>query len=256
MQYEQLLEDYSTLVADISIQQPQQNAMNDDQFLLMDESNGYYFEKDDIYEADIHVSIGTLYMEEFDSGIRTSSGTYAMTHFDQAVRLYEMSGDVDSTTNMALAKYNLFLLHLRDGNYRVAARLYNDAIVWLRKIDTTMASTDSDLYDDYGIDPALFTEVSNLQHQRRNTRNQQPYKSSKQQQQQRKILLKAETFTGKSKTESTTGTGRVTNNAKNEIDVDSGTDTEAANPTIYVDLQHFLSQNHLQQHSTFTKVRV
>jgi hypothetical protein len=236
-QYEQLLEDYNAVLADISTQQPTQSAMNDDQLLMMDESNGYYYEKDDVYEADIHLSIGTLYLEEIDKGIRTSSMTDAMTHFDQAVRLYEMSGDADSTTNMALAKYNLFLLHLRDGNYRVAARRYNEAIVWLRKIDTM--ATDFDLYDDdsNNIDPTLFHYLTSLPHQH-STRNHQPYKSSNQQ--QRKTFLKLETSAGPSKTGAKMD---KSTNDENNVDQASSATVTKEKPSIHIDLQHFLSQN-------------
>jgi tetratricopeptide (TPR) repeat protein len=229
-QYEHLLAEYYALVADNDIQQ---NSMNDDQMLLMDESNGYYYEKNDSYEADIHVSIGTLYMEEFDKVISTSSITHAMTHFEQAVRLYEMSGDVDSNTNMALAKYNLFLLHLRGGNYRMAARRYNDAIDLFRNIESH--STDVTGMDESFKDPTLFTGSVNL-HQHRSKRVQEPYQSSKQ---QHKTLTKSEAST----TRTTSPTARA-------IDEETKHNVESATlpvvkekPSLYVDLQNFLSQN-------------
>ena len=224
LQYEQLLADYNTLVANNNFQQ-QQNVMNDDQWLLMDESNEYYYEKDDIYEADIHVSIGILYMEEFDNGASTSSSTEAMTHFEQALRLYDRSVDADSSINMALAKYNLFLLHLRDGNYRVAARRYNEAIDLLRRIETTSTDMDEDLNVDY----KLLAEIKDLQ-QNRNKRNQQPYQSTK----QRKTSVKAEANSDTSIPTSTTDSSRANSN-------DKGTRNDKA--SIYIDLQHFLSQN-------------
>ena len=235
--YEQLLEDYHTSVADINLEQQEHSTINDDQFLLLDESNGYSYQKDDVYEADIHLSIGTLYMEEFGQGIRTSRITQAMNHFEQAVRLYEMSGDVDSTINMALAKYNVFLLHLHDGNYRVASRRFNEAIDGLRQVDA-IATADADIYDDYYNDPTLVNEITNVQQQRNNKRNQQPYKSSKQ---QRKTLVKATTAsTDTSKASSMAG--RSFHHERYEDDVESTTAMKGK-PSIYVDLQHYLNQN-------------
>jgi hypothetical protein len=210
--------------------------MNDDELLLMNGSNEYYYEKDDIYEADIHLSIGTLYIKEFDKGTFTSNSfTNAMTHLDQAVRLYEMSSDDTDhsiTTNMTLAKYYLFLLHLRDGNYHFAAQRYNDAIDWLRKLDA-LVLTDSDMFEDNDIDPNLFAEESILQHQP-TKRNPQPFKSLKQQ--QRKKTYESEKTTRISKMR------RATNRGSNEVNVESASDTEEK-PSIYIDLQHYLSQN-------------
>ena len=227
VQYEQLLEEYYTLIADSDLQQ---HSLHDDQMLLMDESNRYYYEKDDSYEADIHVSMGTLYMEEFDTVISTSSLTHAMIHFEQAERLYEMSGDVDSSTNMALAKYNLFLLHLRDGNYRMAARRYNDAIDMFRKIESHATDVNNSFKG-----ATLFTGNSNLQ-QHRSNRNQEPYQSSKQ---QHSTSSKSEIPT--TRTESTTESA-IDKEAKH--DVESATlKKNKEKASIYVDLQHFLSQN-------------
>ena len=206
--------------------------MDDDQLLLMDESNGYYYDKDDIYEADIHVSIGTLYMEEFDMCSSTSSITHAMTHFEQAVRLYDMSGDsdVDRSTNMALAKYNLFLLHLRNGNYRMAVRRYNEFIDLFRKIDAY--TTDEDIYESFN-DPTQFTEqITSQQH--RAKRNHEQYHLSKQRQ---TTLIKWDAST----TKATSKTGNASaKDSKHEVESAMLSEEQ---PSIYVDLQHFLTQN-------------
>jgi hypothetical protein len=130
--YVHTLEEYHALFPDDT-----QNAFPlpiDD--MLVDESTGseYYFEKDDSYEADLHVAIGTLYAELATS---TTTGersiTDATSHFQQAIRLYEMSGERQSA-NMALAKYNLSILHFQNGDFRMASNRYSDALDIFRSI--------------------------------------------------------------------------------------------------------------------------
>lgn len=80
----------------------------------------YYVEKSDAYEGDLHNKLGTLYLNRGDHVLASS-------HLQEAIRLYELDGEQDEI-NMASAKYNLSLLHLRAGEYQYSANLYNEAL--------------------------------------------------------------------------------------------------------------------------------
>jgi tetratricopeptide (TPR) repeat protein len=230
MEHERTLDEYYSLYKNGNLHV----TMSDDVIYNDEYNNG----KDDAYEADVHVSIGMLYkeMDTSNSG-STSSSTLASSHFQQAIRLYEMSGDV-LCSSMAIAKYNLFLLHMRDGDYRAAIFQYNDAIDVLSKLDITDFSS----YDEYD-DPSLLEELKqpipdHLGHyQRLNDgatmkRNAQPKHS----------LIQA--------------TSRKTRKSNEKRPVEKSrqkaatTGIKGDESTIFVDLQHFLllQQNHSQQY--------
>jgi hypothetical protein len=225
IQYERSLEEYYALFSDYDFEQQHSVFFNDD-ILSVDESNGsnnYYYDKDDGYEADLHVLIGTLYMESDNQSSGQNSISLASNHFEQAVRLYDISGEVHST-NMALAKYNLFLLHLRDGDYRTASSLYNDAIDTLRMIDTTIAHTDSSMF--------IVGIMNEWVQQYRTLHKNQPFKSKRQ------LNLRESQASTKSDT-----------STRNYKIVRSSKENKKTESSLFIDLQHFLtvSQNHTQE---------
>jgi hypothetical protein len=89
-----------------------------------DEDTGeeYDYEKDDGYEGDLHLSLGSLYM-----ALGGDNSALAASHLEQAVRLYELSGEREGD-NTATAKFNLAILHLRSGDYRASARWHGEAL--------------------------------------------------------------------------------------------------------------------------------
>lgn len=121
-EYERILLEYLEMFADDTA------AAAMDGFL--DETTGEtYYEKDDGYEGDLHMSIGSLYMARSDN----SESIQAASHLEQAVRLYELSGEVQSQ-NMATVKFNLSILHLRNGDYPMSARLHGEALDIFRAV--------------------------------------------------------------------------------------------------------------------------
>jgi hypothetical protein len=220
IQYERLLEEYYALFVDSDLEQQRTVPSNDDIFDMDASNDNYYYDTDDGYEADLHVSIGTLYMELHTTPSSSSSTiSQATNHFEQAVRLYQASGEVHST-NMALAKYNLFLLHLRDGDYRTASLRYNDAVDALRTIDVTTEHPDSSIF--------IIEMMTVWKQGYRNVRKQQPYKSTQRHNdpKESQSSINAETSTRDYKI------------------VKSTKDSSNTGSSLYVDVQHFLSQNY------------
>jgi tetratricopeptide (TPR) repeat protein len=82
--------------------------------------------KDNAYEADLHLSLGALYLSRSSSGSGDNS-IQSASHLEQALRLYELSGE-SHTENMATTKYNLSIYHLRNGDYQQSALFYAESL--------------------------------------------------------------------------------------------------------------------------------
>jgi tetratricopeptide (TPR) repeat protein len=85
-----------------------------------------YYQRDDGYEGDLHLSIGTLYLDRNDF-------VSAASHLDQAIQLYELSGETEER-NTADAKYNLAILHFRNADFLASDAAYNSALDTYRKV--------------------------------------------------------------------------------------------------------------------------
>jgi tetratricopeptide (TPR) repeat protein len=232
LELEQLLEEYHTLVSDTNINK--QHALNDDEMLLMDESNQYYYEKDHAYEANIHMSLGEMYTEVKKAS--TSSITQATFHFEKAVRLYEIEGD-EQNTNVALAKYNLFLLHLRDGDYRTAMRWYDEAIDLLEVMNPS-DELPADWYYELN-DLSWISGRADLQNDR-NTQSQHQQKSTRSHQEQQRTSLHSDA----SASDTATKAGSSVKQGKRSKQLNIRLTTKnTVGSSIYINLQHYLSQN-------------
>jgi len=111
--FEMALQQYKEIFSD-------EGAIYDEEGYFDEATGETYYEKDDGYEADLHASIGALYMGGDDHIL-------AVSHLLEAIRLYDLAGEPDGQ-NMASAKFNLAALRLRNGEYRESARLHGEAL--------------------------------------------------------------------------------------------------------------------------------
>jgi tetratricopeptide (TPR) repeat protein len=112
-EYERVLHEYEELRGGGA-----DDGMGGGQFV--DEITGEILDRDDGYEGDLHSGLGSLYMAKGDYVL-------AASHLTEAVRLYELSGE-QQERSMADAKFNLSILHLRNGAYMESANLYSEAL--------------------------------------------------------------------------------------------------------------------------------
>jgi tetratricopeptide (TPR) repeat protein len=79
-----------------------------------------YPTKDDLYEGDIHVNLGSLLLAKGDF-------VAAGSHLSQAIKLYELS-DEEEDRNVADAKYNMAVLYYRTGEFSLSREMYEAAV--------------------------------------------------------------------------------------------------------------------------------
>jgi tetratricopeptide (TPR) repeat protein len=85
-----------------------------------------YHGKDDLYEGDIHMSLGSLYLAKGDL---VSAGS----HLSQSIKLYELSGE-EEDRNLADAKFNMAVLRYRTGEYVLSRESYDSALAIYRDV--------------------------------------------------------------------------------------------------------------------------
>lgn len=112
-EYERLLEEYVDGTATDDVGQYDRDGYFDD-------SEGYLI-KDDGYEADIHSSLGVLYMAQGQENVM------AAIHLEHAARMYEQNGERDSPS-MASVKLSLAELYLQSRDYEKSAVAHAEAI--------------------------------------------------------------------------------------------------------------------------------
>jgi tetratricopeptide (TPR) repeat protein len=199
-QVEQALNEYHDLLMDgeadtIILEEMEEAVMMEDY---------YYVEKSNAYEGDLHNKLGTLYLNRGDHVLASS-------HLQEAIRLYELDGEQDEI-NMASAKYNLSLLHLRAGEYQNSANLYSEALDIFK---TSIGEGLNPLSSDFDI-----LEMTNLVRERATKKNDNT-KSSHQSNEKPK------------------------NNGEETTDqtVLKETLNRQESPKVFVDLENFLKQN-------------
>lgn len=225
-EYEEILEEYQEMFAADG-----RSAMEG----FFDEMSGEtYYEKDDGYEGDLHMSLGALYMSRSDN----SESIQAASHLEQAIRLYELSGEAQSQ-NMASAKFDLSILHLRNGEYRMSARRHGEALDIFRTV----------MGDDDGSVGGSVEELNSFLPQRELPQQIQP-----QQQDSSSSSSKAGSATGpaasRQRQRSTTNKGTAMDrdhasrqNRLSMVEANKIDATGKGGPTIVVDVHRFLSQN-------------
>jgi tetratricopeptide (TPR) repeat protein len=204
-EYERVLQEYLEMFADDTV-----GGMDG----FFDEASGEtYYEKDDGYEGDLHTSIATLYMARGDN----SENILAASHLEQAVRLYELSGEQDGQ-NMATAKFNLSILHARNGDYLASAQLHSEALDIFRAVVGE------------GVNPMGMgvDELSTL---------------LEQQQQEQNSAYQNQHFTTSKTTTTSSSTATSQATKKTAPSMQAANTANDAGPTILVDVQRFLSQN-------------
>jgi tetratricopeptide (TPR) repeat protein len=106
---------------------------------VSDYEDQLYLGKDDLYEGDIHMSLGSLFLAKGDL---VSAGS----HLSQSIKLYELSGE-EEDRNLADAKFNMSVLKYRTGEYALSREFYDSALDIYRDvvgagIDPRMAGMD------------------------------------------------------------------------------------------------------------------
>ena len=86
-----------------------------------DANNDYYYQRDDGYEGDLHLTLGTLYLSNDDL-------EKAMTYFENAISLYQTSSDDANSHRMADAKTNLAMAFFRARQFQESIRLHTEAL--------------------------------------------------------------------------------------------------------------------------------
>jgi tetratricopeptide (TPR) repeat protein len=84
------------------------------------EEDQIYRGKDDLYEGDIHVNLGSMFLAKGDL---VSAGS----HLSQAIKLYDLRLE-DEDRNMADAKFNMAVLNYRIGEYALSREFYDSAL--------------------------------------------------------------------------------------------------------------------------------
>jgi tetratricopeptide (TPR) repeat protein len=107
---------------------------------VSDYEDQLYLGKDDLYEGDIHMSLGSLFLAKGDL---VSAGS----HLSQSIKLYELSGE-EEDRNLADAKFNMSVLKYRTGDYALSREFYDSALDIYRDvvgagIDPRMAGMDA-----------------------------------------------------------------------------------------------------------------
>jgi tetratricopeptide (TPR) repeat protein len=176
--------------------------------------------KDNAYEADLHLSIGALYLSRSsgDNNIQSAS------HLEQALRLYELSGE-SHTENMATTKYNLSIYHLRNGDYRQSAVFYAEALDIFQTFVTDGASD----FAAANVKQSLHSLLSSTQQRKPQSRTPPAADNAKSQSSSDKRATSSPASTKPSLVQA--------------ISIDDEYDGRQKRPAILVDMQQFLQQN-------------
>jgi tetratricopeptide (TPR) repeat protein len=177
------------------------------------------------YEADLHLSIGALYLSRSSSGSGDNS-IQSASHLEQALRLYELSGE-SHTENMATTKYNLSICHLRNGDYQQSAVFYAEALDIFQTFTAEEAS-DSTLGAS-NVKQSLHSLLSSTQQRKPQSRT--PPTSAN---------AKSQSSSDKRATSSSTSTKPSLVQA---VSIDEENAGRPKRPAILVDMQQFLQQN-------------
>ena len=107
---------------------------------VSDYEDQIYMGKDDLYEGDIHMGLGSLFLAKGDL---VSAGS----HLSQSIKLYEISGE-EEDRNLADAKFNMSVLKYQTGEYALSREFYDSALDIYRDvvgagIDPRMAGMDA-----------------------------------------------------------------------------------------------------------------
>jgi tetratricopeptide (TPR) repeat protein len=84
------------------------------------EEDQIYRGKDDLYEGDIHVNLGSMFLAKGDL-------VSAESHLNQAIKLYVLSLE-DEDRNLGDAKFNMAVLKYRTGEYALSREFYDSAL--------------------------------------------------------------------------------------------------------------------------------
>jgi tetratricopeptide (TPR) repeat protein len=182
--------------------------------------------KDSAYEADLHLSIGALYLSRSSHGSGDSS-IQSASHLEQALRLYELSGE-SQTENMATTKYNLSIYHLRNGDYQQSATFYAEALDIFQTFATDEAS-DFNFGAAANVKQSLHSLLSPTQHRKPQSRTPPTIDNAKSQSSSDKRASSSSTSTKPSLVQA--------------ISIDDEHDGRQKRPVILVDMQQFLQQN-------------
>jgi tetratricopeptide (TPR) repeat protein len=117
-EYEQILEEYREAMAGSS-GVPYEGA--DEEELPYSVDN-----RQDGYEGDLHMNLGSLYMANGDTFA-------AISHLQQAMQLYERSDEKGDDSNAADVKFTLSELHFRNGDYQASMQLHEQALDLYRR---------------------------------------------------------------------------------------------------------------------------
>jgi tetratricopeptide (TPR) repeat protein len=93
--------------------------------LLNDDGYDYYYQRDDEYEGDLHVTLGALYLSNDDL-------EKAMVYFENAISLYQINDS--HSRRMADAKTNMAMALFRARQFQESIRVHTEALELYRAL--------------------------------------------------------------------------------------------------------------------------
>jgi tetratricopeptide (TPR) repeat protein len=182
--------------------------------------------KDNAYEADLHLSLGALYLSRSSSGSGDNS-IQSASHLEQALRLYELSGE-SHTENMATTKYNLSIYHLRNGDYQQSALFYAESLDIFQTFATDEAGDSTLGAAAANVKLSLHSLLSSTQQRKPQSRTPPPTATDN---------AKSQLSSDKRATSSTKPS------LVQAVSINDEHDGRQKRPAILVDMQQFLQQN-------------